>query len=343
MVTATPPLSYNGGTQTISIDLSAYAPLASPLFTGDPQAPTPALSDNDTSIVTSAWVKGQGYATTAALGSYVLKAGDTMSGALTVTPTGADGFQLTGIASQARLWAVGPSTNVNSYHTSKGSGQHAFYTRDFGKPQFFINDANADRYVILSGGDSAAAGQPTISSGGTAGARLNLPDAISATQPPGDNTQALATTAFVTTAIAALGIATGSWTPTLTFATPGDLAITYSQRAGQYVKIGNLVFVTFNITTTAFTWTTASGNLQITGAPYSFSNAIIPSGFLGGLDFGGITKTGGYTHFQLEALSGTSNIQIMANASGVGRAFVAAADVPSGGTVVLRGSVVYVT
>ena len=34
-----------------------YAPLASPIFTGDPQAPTPAVGDNDNSIATTAWVK----------------------------------------------------------------------------------------------------------------------------------------------------------------------------------------------------------------------------------------------------------------------------------------------
>lgn len=35
------------------------APLASPTFTGDPKAPTPATSDNDTSIATTAYVKAQ--------------------------------------------------------------------------------------------------------------------------------------------------------------------------------------------------------------------------------------------------------------------------------------------
>jgi len=46
-------------------DLSFYAPLASPTFTGDPQAPTPATGDNDTSIATTAFVKAQGYLTDA--------------------------------------------------------------------------------------------------------------------------------------------------------------------------------------------------------------------------------------------------------------------------------------
>lgn len=64
---------------------SSKANLASPIFTGDPRAPTPATADNDTSIATTAFVKNQGYATTASLGSYVLKAGDTMTGNLLIS------------------------------------------------------------------------------------------------------------------------------------------------------------------------------------------------------------------------------------------------------------------
>lgn len=58
VVSATAPLSYNSGTQNISIDLSAYAPLASPALTGNPTAPTPTAGDNDTSIATTAFVTG---------------------------------------------------------------------------------------------------------------------------------------------------------------------------------------------------------------------------------------------------------------------------------------------
>lgn len=64
--------------------LSSYAPLASPVFTGNPTAPTPTAGDNDTSIATTAFVTG-------ALGSYVLKAGDTMTGTLTVAPASVPG------------------------------------------------------------------------------------------------------------------------------------------------------------------------------------------------------------------------------------------------------------
>lgn len=49
--------------------LNLKAPLASPVFTGNPTAPTPATGDNDTSIATTAFVKAQGYLTSSAAAS----------------------------------------------------------------------------------------------------------------------------------------------------------------------------------------------------------------------------------------------------------------------------------
>lgn len=48
-------VDYN--TDWVTLNLSAYAPLNSPVFTGDPQAPTAALGDNDTSLATTAFVQ----------------------------------------------------------------------------------------------------------------------------------------------------------------------------------------------------------------------------------------------------------------------------------------------
>lgn len=66
-------------TQT-ALDLKA--PLASPVFTGNPTAPTPTAGDNDTSIATTAFVAGE---ITTAAAAKVSKTGDTMTGALTAT------------------------------------------------------------------------------------------------------------------------------------------------------------------------------------------------------------------------------------------------------------------
>ena len=45
-----------------AIDPATKADLASPVFTGNPTAPTPATGDNDTSLATTAFVKAQAYA-----------------------------------------------------------------------------------------------------------------------------------------------------------------------------------------------------------------------------------------------------------------------------------------
>lgn len=45
---------------TMATQLGLKAPLASPVFTGDPKAPTPAQFDNDTSIATTGFVKAKG-------------------------------------------------------------------------------------------------------------------------------------------------------------------------------------------------------------------------------------------------------------------------------------------
>jgi Chaperone of endosialidase len=66
-------------------DLAAKAPLASPGFTGNPTAPTPATADNDTSIATTAFVKAQGYAPQASVDGKVNRVGDTMTGSLGIT------------------------------------------------------------------------------------------------------------------------------------------------------------------------------------------------------------------------------------------------------------------
>jgi hypothetical protein len=49
----------------IATATGGLAPSASPAFTGDPTAPTPATGDNSTKIATTAYVQAQGYATVA--------------------------------------------------------------------------------------------------------------------------------------------------------------------------------------------------------------------------------------------------------------------------------------
>lgn len=131
----------------------------------------------------------------------------------------------------------------------------------------------------------------------------------------------------------------GTWTPTLSFTTPGDLSVTYTTRLADYLDLGRVKLLNFNILTSAFTHTTASGSLIISGIP---ANVVTLAGYAahGALAFGGITKAG-YTAISASLSSANSSIAFVASGSGVSPGNVVAADVPSGGTVNLAGTIVY--
>src|SRR5688572_16415632 len=78
----------------------------------------------------------------------------------------------------------------------------------------------------------------------------------------------------------------GTWTPVVTFATPGDLNVAYTVQQGLYTKIGRKVTLQLAIVTSAFTHTTAAGSLQITGVLFASSNGT----YAGAMYFQGITK-----------------------------------------------------
>lgn len=52
---------------------------------------------------------------------------------------------------------------------------------------------------------------------------------------------------------------TGTWTPTFTFATPGDLSVAYTAQEGQYQRIGARLFFSTRIVLTPTFGGTASG------------------------------------------------------------------------------------
>lgn len=134
-------------------------------------------------------------------------------------------------------------------------------------------------------------------------------------------------------------VQSGTWTPVLTFATPGNLSVVYTIQVGFYYAIGNLVFLQFGIVTSTFTHTTASGDMNITGLPFTSKNGTNQSSY-GPLSWRGITKNN-YT--QWSAVLASNAALITATGAGSGQATVAlgASDMPTGGTVRLQGSIVY--
>lgn len=62
----------------------------------------------------------------------------------------------------------------------------------------------------------------------------------------------------------------GTFTPTITFATPGDLSVAYTSQVGSYVRLGNQVTIAVQITFAA-TYTTASGVFRLGSLPFTAS------------------------------------------------------------------------
>ena len=131
----------------------------------------------------------------------------------------------------------------------------------------------------------------------------------------------------------------GTWTPSLTFVTPGNLSVAYTYQTGRYTKIGRKITLSFAIVTSTFTHTTASGALKITGLPFAAAN-VQDSG--GGCltTFQGITKAN-YTQFAFVPAASQSFAYIYANGSGQNSTTVDAADTPTGTAKYLYGEISY--
>lgn len=124
----------------------------------------------------------------------------------------------------------------------------------------------------------------------------------------------------------------GTFTPTLSFVTPGNLAVGYSERVGVYTKIGRCVSFSIAIVTSSFFHTTASGAGQITGLPFA---PVASSGYgLPNFSFEGITKAG-YTQVNGQQGAASTVLTLVASGSGQPRANVTTADMPSAGSVLL--------
>ena len=104
-------------------DLSLKAPLASPALTGTPTAPTASTADNTTKIATTAYVKAQGYATTASLTGYAPIADPTFTGD-PKAPTPATADNDTSIATTAFVKAQGyiPAAPTDGFTYGRQSG-----------------------------------------------------------------------------------------------------------------------------------------------------------------------------------------------------------------------------
>lgn len=110
----------------------------------------------------------------------------------------------------------------------------------------------------------------------------------------------------------------GTFTPSITFAVPGDLSVTYSYQVGRYTKVGNRVHFSISILTASFTHTTASGVLTVAGLPF-VSNGAASNFPMFATGYGGLTL-------------GTYETVVSYIGAGVNAAYVAMSD-NSGGVL----------
>lgn len=129
----------------------------------------------------------------------------------------------------------------------------------------------------------------------------------------------------------------GTWTPVLTFATPGDLSVAYSTQAGSYTKVGRQVMLSFFVVTSTFTHTTASGEIRLTGVPFTAAATLRG---VSAMAMGGITKAS-YTQFSPSVRGGENFVVIAASGSGVVSTHVNAPDTPSGTAQAMAASLSY--
>jgi hypothetical protein len=127
----------------------------------------------------------------------------------------------------------------------------------------------------------------------------------------------------------------GTWTAVLTCGTPGDLAVTYTTQTGTYQRLGNRCTINFNIVTSAFTWTTASGNVKITGLPFTADAAVANN--WGSVMFSGFTGIG-YTQMNSTVNAANTSVNLILSGTGVAISTATIAQFPTGGSVILRGT-----
>lgn len=140
-----------------------------------------------------------------------------------------------------------------------------------------------------------------------------------------------------------------TWTPVVTFATPGDLDIVYSVQKGNYIRIKNTVKVTFYIFSSTFTHTTASGILTLTGLPFVSrpEHNLVTSNGLG--TFQAISAAGNISAINTPNTSYLAFMKSSADSQGLtliddvinGSANITAADTVSGGRLLLSGELTY--
>jgi len=135
-------------------------------------------------------------------------------------------------------------------------------------------------------------------------------------------------------------IAVTSWTPVVTFATAGDLSVSYSVQVAAYSRVGDVVDIIFNIGFIP-TYTTASGAFRITGLPFA-SNATASRVSYGICNNGStLTYPAGATTLNAYIATNNTYIQVIPIGSATSLAALSTSNFASGTAFSLSGTIRY--
>jgi hypothetical protein len=132
----------------------------------------------------------------------------------------------------------------------------------------------------------------------------------------------------------------GTFTPALAYATPGTSSWAVTTQLGWYTKIGNVCHYTLFYSGVP-TNGTASGNLTLTGLPFAAKTSTNEH-HTGAASMSGWTKAS-YTNISFQIQQAGTVAQFQASGSGQAISTLVVADIPTGGTVVVRTSGIYMT
>ena len=263
----------NFGTSHAPVDLTVAqtmtllgaAPLASPTFTGIPQAPTPIVTDNTTQIATTAFVKlqsyGTGSVTNVGTGAGLTGGPITTSGTISLTTTGVSAGTY-GSTSQA------PTITVDVYGRITSASNSSITPTSIGAvpTSRLVNTTGA-----LTGGGALSA-DLTLSIASIASGDILGNSSGSSASPQGTTLSSIIDTAMGSTVGNILYRSTGGWT-SLTPGTIGQVLQTQGAGAapiwGSTTGTGTVTSINASGGTTGFSFSggpvTTSGTLTLTG------------------------------------------------------------------------------
>lgn len=139
----------------------------------------------------------------------------------------------------------------------------------------------------------------------------------------------------------------GSWTPTVDFATTGDLSVAYDVQIGGFWRVQDLVMLIWRLRFTP-TYTTAAGNLIINVPFEAISSRYQPVNvFMGHCQhLAGFTFPTGYTsgpYLEIDGNGSATQLLIRVNGSGVASLRLRTNELPSGTQYQFIGTVMYLT